>query len=139
MHITFPASEKVVLVAELQHQFLIFVGADVRDEWGLQALATGVALGRRSGKQVVVDLSEAECFSAGILNELLQPACKGEALPVLAGPLSPAARRRLEVTGTMHLFEVFPALPDAVCPQSDTDPRTRPELMGTSAKPSSFK
>ncbi|MEU6765620.1 hypothetical protein ABZ916_24265 [Streptomyces sp. NPDC046853] len=68
----------------------------------------------------MVDLSEAEFFSAEVLNELLRPARKGGHLPRLAGPLSPVARRRLEVTGTLKFFEVFPTLANAVIRLPDT-------------------
>ncbi|MGW5737118.1 hypothetical protein [Streptomyces sp. NPDC055261] len=125
MHIPYPVPEQLVVVAELECQFLIFIGADVREEWSLEGLAMGVELGRLSGKRVVVDLSEAAFFSAEVLNELLRPACRGERLPRLAGPLSSPALQRLEVTGTLKLFEVFPTLSDAVFPVSDRDSRTR--------------
>ncbi|MGY0017854.1 STAS domain-containing protein [Streptomyces sp. cg35] len=114
-----PLPEQAVLVAELNRQFVICLGDNVKDEWGLQGLRASLDLGRRSGKQIVVDLSDATFFSAEALCALLKPVRKGENPLCLAGPLSAVARRRLEVTGTLQFFEVFPTLWSAIAQTSD--------------------
>ncbi|MFE6893911.1 STAS domain-containing protein [Streptomyces sp. NPDC057694] len=113
-----PLPERSVLVAELNRQCIIFLGDNIKDEWSLQGLTASFELGRQSGKQIVVDLSEAQFFSAEALGVLLQPVRRHENPVCLAGPLSSVTRRRLEVTGTFQFFEVFPTLLDALAHRS---------------------
>ncbi|MFD8571534.1 STAS domain-containing protein [Streptomyces sp. NPDC059639] len=109
-----PLPEQAFLVAELNRQFVIFLGDNMKDEWSLQGLMASFELGRRSGKRIVVDLSEVEFLSAEALGALLHHVRKRELPLRLAGPLSRITRRRLEVTGTLSYFEVFPTLLDAL-------------------------
>ncbi|WP_420031489.1 hypothetical protein ACN2WE_00845 [Streptomyces sp. cg28] len=115
-----PVPEQAIPHAQFERQFVVSLGEDAQRERSLERLMEAVELGHRSGRPVVVDLSEVE-LSAEILNALLLPARRGMHLPCLAGPLSSTTRRRLEVTGTLRLFKVFPTLRDAMAHCADAE------------------
>ncbi|MER5883716.1 hypothetical protein ABT160_07795 [Streptomyces sp. NPDC001941] len=77
-------------------------------------LLRAVEQGRASGKRLIVDLAGLTVLTRDLLNVLLVPIRRGGQLPWLAGPLSTQALRRLRVTGTYPLFEVFPTLAAAL-------------------------
>ncbi|GGN44888.1 hypothetical protein GCM10012285_27980 [Streptomyces kronopolitis] len=100
----------IVSIEDYQGACVVVLQGDLdHDDQDLLHLAMRTA--RRSGKQVIADLSRVNFLDVTTLGTLLRP--RGPA-PWLAGPLAPNPQRVLTLTGTTQVFRVFPSLADAL-------------------------
>lgn len=90
------------------------VEKDLEEPQDLDLLEMALCAAARTGKRVVVDLSMVDFFSSGVLDALLGAGRRGRAPLWLAGPLSPTALRRLELTAAAGLFHLTGSLREAL-------------------------
>ncbi|MFF3641132.1 hypothetical protein [Streptomyces sp. NPDC002564] len=106
-------ARRPLFVTEWQHLFVVLINADFEDLIDLERLDMALEIGRLTGKHVAVDASRIPFMSAEVLTTLLRHRQRTGHLPWLVGPLSPPTTRRLEISGTLRLFEIFPTLLEA--------------------------
>ncbi|WP_328535253.1 STAS domain-containing protein [Streptomyces sp. NBC_00344] len=109
----------IALMSEQRFAFVIALQGDVDSEDELELVSLAVESAERSGKQIIVDLSQLGFMSAGVLSAFLSPLRGGGRLPWIAGPLSLYARRRFRTTGTDAVFRMFPTLGEATAQAVD--------------------
>ncbi|MEV8321404.1 hypothetical protein AB0Q95_45400 [Streptomyces sp. NPDC059900] len=107
-------ARQAVVVTEWTNLFVVLIEGDFAQPIDLDLLGMALEVGHLTGKQVAVDVSRIQTMSAEVLNVLLQHRHRAGTLPWLVGPLGAPAARRLEITGTLPHFRIFPALPEAL-------------------------